>query len=435
MTWQFWKKKAASKAIVPQALEWPADAYASVRMLLGMYLSKTAPFAHWRKSDVGLTPEVEDAAEFSTKSYQLALWFWMFGHTHGGVAARMARDALCLLWGEVNEEDKMGDMLELVLNMQDNAYDAYAKTPAVMRKITTDGEEFELPREYFIAMYLLLAVDTSPYYQKENPDVRGDDFALTECLNQAQAEAQYIFTPMLAAIGQFEPSNFPKWKWSAAPGAHERHLQRRHNNPMFRLDRQTVTSSDVYQARVWDIAALYDARKKAEEIRIELRDTELPDNWSSYLNQMRERIDALACEVRMIGQNAAEVERTVATLRDFVIGVWRDTVTPYPDKLAALEEAETLNTNHINVVFATDWLRQLGNPIRVIPVDEVVSSLLAENIDDLIATVKVLESEPDLRGSLLSVRTGALDVVRPALAAGHMLPNIKEKLNILGVAM
>lgn len=435
MTWQFWKNREAPKIAEPQDIKWPTDAYESVKMLLGLYVKATPPFSYWRAPGVQFTPEVEETAELSARSYQLAIWFWMLGSAQGAIAARMARDAFCILCDEL--EDKTGNLFEALLALQDSAYAAYAESPPERRKIKTasDGDEAELPREYFVAVYMLLALDNSPYYLQENRDMRGDDFALAACLGEANSQAQQIFTPMLAAIGQFVPENFPKWKWSAIPGAHERHLQRRHNNPLFRLDRQTVTARDVYEARVQDTAALDAVRKEEAEIRTKLRETELPADWSGYLDQMREKLDALADRISRMG-NAPDVQKTVAKLREYVIGIWHDTYKSYPEKLALLDKAEAAHAQRQNTMLVTEWLRQILHPDKVIPPDEIIPALLSEDIAALTAAVKVMESEPSLRSTmLLHVRTGALDVVRPALAAGHTLPDIAEKLSILGVAL
>lgn len=63
--WKFWEKKAPPAA--QQALEWPTDSLASVKMLITLYISEVPPFNQWRADDAQLTPETEKIAEIGSR--------------------------------------------------------------------------------------------------------------------------------------------------------------------------------------------------------------------------------------------------------------------------------------------------------------------------------------------------------------------------------
>jgi len=79
---------------------------------------------------------------------------------------------------------------------------------------------------------------------------------------------------------------------------------------------------------------------------------------------MRERIDELALQISRIGTNASYLSLYVEEIREIlIIGVWRDTFKAYPDKLALLDSAEATHAEHKNTMMATEWLRQVANPV------------------------------------------------------------------------
>jgi hypothetical protein len=147
---------------------------------------------------------------------------------------------------------------------------------------------------------------------------------LAGCLRRATEEALLLFKPMVQAIQSFDARTLPRWKWSAAPGAMQRHLQRRYNNPLFPLHRQVVTSSDVYEARVADYQALANIRNELAELAREFYGlTELPADWHPLPNGLRERLDQLEDHRLMAGGENESLGGAIAELRGKVMDVWR----------------------------------------------------------------------------------------------------------------
>ncbi|WP_341313551.1 tryptophan leader peptide [Paraburkholderia sp. IMGN_8] len=425
MSWKFWKTSQTS------AIKWPTDAYGSVRFLLGMFLSHNVPpFSQWRTPEVTFSPDIEVTAEISARGYQLAIWFWMFSAKYDAIASRMARDAFCLFADEA--DPSMGTMIESLLSLQDRVNQAYQDTPREERSLSRDGETTELPLEFFMATGFLLQTSDSPYFGIVGDDMNGDDITLAECLSHAAQQAIAIFTPMQQALVAFDPRTFPKWKWSAHPGAFERHLQRRHDNPLFSERRRVVDADDVYEARVKDARALKAIRDDVAELaEVFLGQTELPMDWHPFLNGIRVRLDTLETRRLVQGGESASLGEALAELRKHVLDIWRVALGNSPEQLEVLNRAETNQHRQREALYGTVWMRHLLSEGTLLPADEVVPALLSEDSVEIAKAVAVMTAEPGLHDALANCRAGALALVRDARASGHALPGIDEKLRIL----
>ncbi|QND86523.1 Uncharacterized protein ChrSV_4297 [Chromobacterium vaccinii] len=420
MSWKFWQKRAAQQ----ETMEWPTDSFEAVKMLVSLFVGRDLPpFSFWRAEDVELTVETEQIAQSGSKGLVLALWFWQFAATHGDIAARMARDAFCLLLGNLRDEGRTGEHAEWLLTVIDDAKKGFEQLAEDKRTFEVAGEKVDLTFHWYLALALLIQDQDSPFYGKDN--VGDADLNVGLCLAHAAEQAQCIWEPMLVHIGPFNPANFPSWKWSAKPGAFERHLQRRHNNPLFPYDRQQVSAVDVYYARVKDAQALADVRRGLSSIFEELRKGGLPIDWHPYLNGMREQLDELYEQLQRAGGDN-ELEQAWRQLREHIIKTWRAA----SGNTDALDRAEALVRQCHDE--ATQWTCQLSTPAKTIPSDEVVCSLLCESVEDIIKSVARLGPSSEM---MADIRTEALRCVMHALAEGHEVPQHRQKLAALGVSI
>lgn len=425
MSWKFWRKKEVVQAQQQQEqLEWPTDSFDAVKMLAALFVGQDLPpFALWRADDAQVTVETEQIAEFGSKGLVLALWFWQFAATHGDIAARMARDAFCLLLGNLGDEDRTGEHAEWLLTVIDEARQGFEQLPEDKRTFEVAGEKVDLTFHWYLALVLLTQAQDSPFYGK---DKLGDaDLNVALCLAHAAEQAQVIWEPMLAHIGPFNPASFPSWKWSTKPGAFERHLQRRHNNPLFPNDRQQVSAADVYYARVKDAQALVEVRRGLSSVFDELRKGDLPIDWHPYLNGMREQLDELYEQLQRAGGDS-ELEQAWRQLREVIIKTWR-TASGNTD---ALDRAEALVRQNWEI--STQWTYQVSSPAQSIPPEEVTCSLLSESLEDIVKSVERLGHSNEVWSG---VRSEALRCVMQALAAGNEVPQHRQKLAALGVTI
>jgi hypothetical protein len=425
--WKFWNKSSASHSASGPV----SDAYGALRQLLGMLMRADAPpFSNWNAAGIVFTPEVENTAQSATKGYALALWFWLFAEKHGVVAARMARDTFCLLADEA--QPSTGDVLDTLIELENRLIQSFDATPVEQRSFAVDGKARELPMEYVLATAFLLQAPDSPYHEGAGSDLEGNDIRLAACLRNATEHAMPLFREMVRNLPEFDAHALPQWKWSATPGAIERHLQRRYNNPLFPLHRQVVTSKDVYEARLADHQTLAEIRRELTELTSEFyAHKELPSDWHPFLSGFRERLDALEDRRLMTGGENAALGASIAEMRGNVISLWRAALQNNRQSLSSLDTAETLEHRRRATLHATDWMRQLRSHASPIPPQEVVAALLSDTPAEVQAAVAVLKSEPELHGTLENCRSYAHRLVAEVRASGHPLPEIDEKLRIL----
>ncbi|MBC8737110.1 tryptophan leader peptide [Paraburkholderia sp. UCT31] len=432
MAWKFWKTEKRAAAPTPN---WPTDTHEALRLLLGMLMrADSPPFSTWNAPGIVFAPRVDTTAQSAAKGYQLALWFWLFAEKHGGTAAKMTRDSFCLLAADA--QPALGDVLDNLVELENRLVHSFEATQGEQRNVKRNGQSLELPMELFVAKGFLRQAPESPYFGQDNADLEGNDFKLADCLRHASEQALAVFRPMIDVVA-FDPQSLPSWKWSAQPGARERHLQRRYNNPLFPLHRRMVTSNDVYEARLSDAQTLTDIRQELAEIAREFSEkAALPSDWHPFLNNFRERLDQLEDRRIVAGGQSAALAAAIAELRGNIVAVWRSAIEKSKNRrsLAALEQAEALRAERHAALHASEWTSQLLSRTSLIPPEEVVAALLSEPPAELEKAVTTLQANPQLHDTLANCRSAGLRLVAEARAAGHPLADIDEKLRILGGA-
>ena len=427
MDWRFWKTEKRQEET---AHNWPTDTHESLRQLLSMYQGAAAtPFANWAAPGIAFAPDVEATAQNGVKGYQLALWFWLFAEKHGTIAARMARESFCLLADAA--QPSSGDAIDALLDLENRVAHSVEAIAAEQRVFMQEGLSVELPTEFFLATGTLRLSPDSPFAGNAQTSLQGNDFKLADCFRHATDEALTVFRPMIAAV-EFDAKSLPNWKWSSRPGAAERHLQRRHSNPLFPLHRQMVTAHDVHEARVADNQALQDIRAELNEVRHAFfQQQELPLNWLAYLESYRDHVDRLD-ERRLVagGQNAA-LGDAIAALRADILATWRSEIQKSRHSLDALDRDVAQRAERRALLYGCDWTAQLLSHGSLIPPEEVVPALLSESPPELEKAVTGLQAEPRLHETLAHCRAGAHRLVNELRVAGHDFPDMTEKLRIL----
>ncbi len=426
MDWRFWKTEKRPE----EARNWPTDTHESLRQLLGMYQGAgTPPFARWAAPGIAFAPEVEATAQNGVKGYQLALWFWLFAEKHGTIAARMTRESFCLLADAA--QPSSGDAIDELLDFENRLAHSVEAISGEQRTFRQEGLSVELPMEFFLATGALRLRPDSPYAGNADVPLQGNDYKLADCFRHATEEALAVFRPMIEAV-EFDAKSLPNWKWSSRPGAAERHLQRRHSNPLFPLHRQMVTAHDVHEARLADNQALQDIRNELNEVsRAFFEKPALPLNWQPYLENYLDHLDRLD-ERRLVaaGQNAS-LGDAIAALRADVLATWRAEIQKNRHSLATLDQDEARKAQRRALLFGCDWTAQLLSHGSLIPPEEVVPALLSESPAELEKAVTGLQAEPRLHETLAHCRAVAHRLVSELRAAGHNFPDMTDKLRIL----
>lgn len=427
MDWKFWKPEKHPSEPAANA---PVDIDVALRQLLDLYERADAlPFSSWAAPGIEFSSNVRGIAQAGARGYQLALWFWLFAEKHGALAARMARESFCLLANAARPGS--GDSIDELLDLENRLAHTFETISAERRTFEQDGLTVQLPMEYFLASAYFKLAPTSPYAEEHASDMQGDDYKLAACFRHATEQALSVFRPMIQAV-EFNTTSLPNWKWSVQAGAAERHLRRRHNNPLFPLHRQMVTAHDVHEARVADNRALQDIRHELNDLAREFYSTrELPLNWRSFLDGFRERLDILE-DRRLIAGGANDgLGDAIAEVRREVLNAWRGAIQKNRQSLTALEQEEAQRAEHRAMLVGSDWTAQLFSQGSLIPPDEIVPALLSEPPVEFERAVTCMQSDPRLRETLANCRVSAHRLVESLRAAGHDVPDVSEKLRIL----
>ncbi|MPW23531.1 tryptophan leader peptide [Paraburkholderia sp. CNPSo 3157] len=426
MAWKLWKTEKRHN----EMRSWPSGTHESLKQLLDMYLGRdAAPFASWAAPGITFMPDIEPLARDGVRGYQLALWFWFFAEKHGTIVAKMVRESFCLLADTM--QPSSGDKIDALLDLENRLAHSVEAISAEQRAFRQEGLSVELPMEFFLATGLLRLAPDSPYAGNEGASLQGNDYKLADCFRHATEEALAVFRPMIDAV-DFDAKSLPNWRWSAHPGAAERHLQRRHNNPLFPLHRQMVTAHEVYEARLADAQALQDIRNELNEVSRSFSQTiELPLNWQSYLEGYRDHVDRLDERRLVAGGQSASLSDAIAKLRADILTTWRASIHKNRHSLATLEQEEAKRTERRTLLYGCDWTAQLLSHGSLIPPEEVVPALLSESPSELEKAVTGLQAEPRLHETLAQCCATAHRLVNELRAAGHNFPDIGDKLRIL----
>ena len=70
-----------------------------------------------------------------------------------------------------------------------------------------------------------------------------------------------------------------------------------------------------------------------------------------------------------------------------------------------------------------------------IPAHQVMPSILSLNLNELKEVISYLESDESFREALINIRSGALKCAKTVIDEIKDLSEVKEKLNIIGVAL
>jgi hypothetical protein len=426
MAWRLWKTEKRQDG----TRSWPSDANQSIKQLLGMYLgSDAAPFAGWAAPGIMFTPDVEPVLRNGVQGYQLALWFWLFAEKHGTIAARMVRESFCLLAEAA--QPSSGDRIDALLDFENRLAHSIEGITSGERTFHLEGLSVELPMEFFLSTGFLRLAPESPYAGNESGSLQGNDCKLADCFGHATEEALAVFRPMIDAV-DFDAKSLPNWKWSAHPGAAERHLQRRHSNPLFPLHRQMVTAREVYEARLADAQALHEISNELSELSHSFsQTTELPLNWQSFLEGYRDYVDRLDERRLAAGGQNAPLGDAIERLRTDILKTWRTSLHRNRHSLATLDQEEAQRAERRELLYGCDWAAQLLSNGSLIPPDEVVPALLSESPAELERVVTGLQAEPRLHETLAQCRATAHRLVNESRSGGHKLPDMGDKLRIL----
>lgn len=426
MKWP-WSKKQPAPIPQPAPPAWPTDAYESVRAFCYFFSKQyeSLPFREWKPPDLNVSPAIEDVARSAVCGLQCRIYFYLIEQRIGRLEAEIVRDGFLGLLTQLSGEgaEDLGQMTRHLLGLVDGA--ANTAESEGDKTVPTPTGDVKVPPEYFMALHFLVRMPDSPYFNKfdGNTEFQGDEWVVAQCLEHGKDAAVTFFRPMVNAISGFDANRFPEWVWRDKPGAHERHLQRRHKNLLFPAARRVVTTADVLAARRRDAA---EYKELVDKVRAIEMPEELPRNWNEYLDNIREQIDELKDRARQIGGDTSRVMDALNSTRAAFGDVWRECMKHDPEALRLYEVAESAARER-DEAFKGDFGNQLLRNDPCFPSDEVVPSLLCEDPKTVAAVWEILP-EPNRS----STDRGIADCIHNAMAEGFDIGTVREQLLAIG---
>lgn len=456
MSWKFWDNKPRTKvqakpinsaplsgsevirAIYSQ-ISLPPDLKEANIFLLYAFFNPAPPFDMTINPDHSLNPEIVELANTSGKVLQLWKWFDAVEDKFGTVAAQMVRDDWYALGDKLDQmgeptETGLRDAMEHYLVFIKESISDFIEKPEKDRTIVTkDGTSVPIPWAYFFALKFLILDSSSPFFHKTNREIDGEDWQLAETNAYALEVATEAYKLILSKLDSFNPDKLIHWVFHEEDaGPFEVHLIRRHNNPLFDLDRQEVNAADVYEARIKDLEIYRSTLEKIKAVKKVIFDDEITSEYESNLNISREILEDCISDAENMGKYGLPLLDLATGLRADVLGIWRTAKKDNSEVIRLLDEADEIYKNQ-EFRSKPELICLISG--RSMPPEDIIPTILSLSEDEVRRGVEFFSNDEDMRKILNDVRTGCLDVARAALKRGSNRDDLSKKLSIIGVTL
>jgi len=187
-----------------------------------------------------------------------------------------------------------------------------------------------------------------------------------------------------------EESNIQNLSFSESPGSRERHLIRKHENPLF-LTREALTQSDIDIARQDDIDEyenfLTDFNDLLQEVSALTGSVE-----TELILGMKERIDRLYERCVSFGIEQNEYKNALKNLHHTILSAIRQAAKADSMAIKELEREQEVRKLHIELMeykLVSDLLRE-DSPIKD---NELVPTLLSEDAEAVQVVMSLFEPD------------------------------------------
>ncbi|HIP78369.1 MAG TPA: hypothetical protein EYH07_07895 [Kiloniellaceae bacterium] len=180
-------------------------------------------------------------------------------------------------------------------------------------------------------------------------------------------------------------------EFSDRPGRHERHLQRRHNNPLFALPpRSTNTEALVAAGHKDDVEreTFLEGFKQVVEEAVALK----PNEDAEVILSLKERLDKAYEEAAGLGGDLTPIQEAIRQLVEVIMGAVRKGAGN--DALAhqELDDEEQARAAHFELL-ATPLVADLLHPETLITPEELVPALLSADENALAAALTLFDAD------------------------------------------
>ena len=421
--------------------DFPKDLQAANKIIFGRFFYPSAPFTLWKDPSINLPDSLEVITKLPCQFLMLRYWFWFLTSNYGPVASGMLKDEFDDYVIELNDAEPKGEinLLEQInyyFSEIDEAVDHYEEMPEDKKSFKgSDGKSLVMPWEYYFALKVIIHSVDSPYYKVEDATKLGNnDTLVMGCLGYSKYLAEATYNEFKKHLLDFDAHVLKTWKWKATRGLSEQYLFIKHNSVFFEDKDRVITPYDVYIARCKDVESWRGFYAQYLELNKEILEDDIPNDTIGFIIKKREELDDLINHVDALGVGKRGLDVELDRLRKSLIDIWMYIYREQKNEsgLATLQEAEELNKLNPRRNYP-DFIKFLLSDS--LPADHVVPSFLSLSLNELKEVVSYIETQDSLRETLLSLRTGALDVVNKVRGEIKNLNEVKEKLSVIGVAL
>lgn len=206
---------------------------------------------------------------------------------------------------------------------------------------------------------------------------------------------------------------------SEQPGAYERHLWRKANNPLFPA--VTVDDDALLDAQRLD----YEARQTFDKtFRALLEEvTNLAGNVDSeIILKLKDRLDQAFELAAGLGGDQAQAQDAIRKLLRFIMASVRRGAGNDPHAHLELDQEEAAREAHFTLL-QSKLVADLLNPASPIQPDELVPTLLSASKDDLQLALQMFDEM-----QLLAILTQGAELLERLQAQGVNVPSAQENL-------
>lgn len=162
--------------------------------------------------------------------------------------------------------------------------------------------------------------------------------------------------------------------FSREPGAHERHLRRRYENPLFSAERRQISEQDVLAARRHDQQQLESFLERFHQVV--QRAVELDTNvQSDVILELKEELDRCYEEAAGLTGDQSRIKEAIVRLVDTIMRAVRQGAENDAVALRKLDEEDQARALHFELL-EEPLVADLLNPEAVIPEGDLIPTLL-----------------------------------------------------------
>jgi len=170
-------------------------------------------------------------------------------------------------------------------------------------------------------------------------------------------------------------------KFSAQPGAYERHLQRKYNNPLFPAPDQHLFDKEIEQAREkdqQDLRAFFDAFQETVQQAVELSDSVESD----VLLDLKESLERLYVQSTSLAADLEQHQEALQKLLTVCMAGIQKGAEHDPAALKKIQDELTARDVFFDLL-KTPLVAELLRGDEIIHKTEMIPSILSESADSL----------------------------------------------------